>query len=510
MRRHRASPYDSAGLRKEYNEVVDTQDIEIGLSDFGIGPFPDQNRIRPLINQWRLLPLAKKLGFDQEEIAAYLETFFDLFSGVSVHDFVDTMADFLPYVRAGALAVVETSSETSNKDKNKEDRSAPGERTIEEKAADVLALFSAVYAYISSVERIGQDKANGFSCEVYSQLVTLPPELLLNTSVFVSQVQEDSPSQFTKRLCQYPNDHNDVDDTFLRHVLVPIAHLRMGNPEPLMESLKRLSSVKNNAANSLSTAVVFMLEEQKSLSLIDFFSGLLSQSIKPQAFTVTVPDKQRQVRTLSSPDLHDPGSYLEALMVSLLVGRKDFITKGFNLNIAQEEGLGIMDGNYAEIGGEQRFGESLAQDYLDKRSVGILKASLLDGEAFAKAEEALNTLKTVMSRYKKESTKELKETEKWDRLTKPVSLDTEVQDEEGGTTPLSEWIPAEPDMPEAVERYSEAVSKLPQDIQPIFRRVWDEGETPRQAAISLGYEWTSALERKIERMIKKTYKEMLS
>jgi hypothetical protein len=489
---------------------MDVQDMEIGLSGFGIGPFPDQNRIRPLISKWRLLPLAKKLGFDQEEIAAYLETFFGLFSGVSVHDFADTITHFLPFIRARALAVVETSSNTSNKDKNKEDRSVLGERTNEEKAADVLALFSAVYAYISSVDRIGQDKANDFSCEVYSQLVILPSELLLSTSAFVSKVREDSSSQFIKRLYQYPNGQNDVDDTLLRHVPVLIAHLCMGNPGPLRELLRRLSMVKDNAANSFSSAIVFMPKEQKSLSLIDFFSGLLNQSIKPQAFTVTVPDMQRKSKKLSRPDLHDPGSYLEALMVSVLVGRKDFITKGVNLNIAQEEGLGIMDSNYAIIGGEQGFGESLAQDYLDKRSVGILKASLLDGEAFMKAGEALDTLKTMMSRFKNESTQELKEVQKLDKLTKPVSLDTEVEVDEGGTSSLFECIQAEQDPLEALGRYYEAVSKLPKEMQLIFRRVLEEGETPKQAAMSLGYEWTSAVERKVERMKKKIYEEMLN
>lgn len=490
---------------------MEAKDMGIGLSGFGVGPFPDRSRIRLLVNQWRLLPLAKALGFDEEEITADLEKLVDLFSGVGVGDFVENMRSVVPYVRIGALAIAETSFETCNGDKNKEDRTAAGERKIEEKATDVLALFSALYAYISSVERIGEDKANDFSLKVHAQLRDLPTEFLLNFPAFLAQVREEDPSRFMKRLYHYPDDHDNDDESFTRETLAPFAKFRMGDSEPLIqviERLKRHSSAKNNVADSLSSAVVFIIKERKSLNLVDFFSGLVDGSIKPQMFTVTVPDETRHVRPLSRPDLHDPGSYLEALMVSLLVGRKGFIIKGINLNIAQEEGLGIMDGNYAEIGGEQRFGESLAQGYLDKESEGILKASILDGEAFVKAEEALGTLKTVMSRFKKESTKELKEVEKLDKLTKPVSLDTEVEDEEGGTTSLSECLPTEQDLLEAVNRYCEAVSDLPQDMQPLFRRVWEEGETPKQAALNLGYDWTSTLERQVERMIRKIRSKM--
>ena len=492
---------------------MEPKDMGIGLSGFGVGPFPDRNRMGPLIKQWRLLPLAKALGFDEEEITADLVKLFDLFSDIGVDNFVENVRSVLPYVRVGASAIAETSFETCNGDKNKEDRTATGKRKIEEKAADVLALFSALYAYISSVERIGQDKANEFCLKVHAQLRTLPPELLLNVSAFLTKVQEESSLQFTKRIYDYPNDDNNGDESFTLKVLVPFAKFRMGNSEALIqviEQLKRHSTVKNNTTDSLSRAVVFIPKERKLLSLVDFFSGLVDGSIKPQMFRVIVPDKPNQVRPSSRPDLHDASCYLEAIMVSLLIGKKDFITKGINLSIAQDEGLAIMDHNYAEIGGQQGDGESFARNYLDGQIECILKRSLLNGEAFTKAEEALNTLKIVMNWFKKDTTKYLKTKERLRKLAEPVSLDTEVEDEEGRTTPLSEWIPAEEDLLEALEGYSEAVSKLPQDMQPIFRRVWEKGETPKQAAINLGYEWTSALERKVERMIKKVYEEMLS
>lgn len=103
----------------------------------------------------------------------------------------------------------------------------------------------------------------------------------------------------------------------------------------------------------------------------------------------------------------------------------------------------------------------------------------------------------------------LKEREEITRRCQPISLDAEVEDEEGEATSLSECLPGEQDLLDAVDRYYEAVSHLPEDMQPIFRRAWEEGETLKQAAINLRYEWTSALERKTQRMIKKIYEEML-
>jgi len=167
-----------------------------------------------------------------------------------------------------------------------------------------------------------------------------------------------------------------------------------------------------------------------------------------------------------------------------------------------------MDGSYAELGGEQGVAESLAQGHLCECSQGIIAAPMLEGESLNRTQKAVETLQSLMVRFKKESTKELKEAQRLDKLTKPVSLDTEVEDEEGGTTSLSECLPAEQDLLEAVDRYCEAVLELPEDVQPIFRRVWEEGETLKQAALNLGYDWTPTLERQVERMIRKIRSKM--
>jgi len=63
-------------------------DIEIGLSGLGVGPFPDQDKVGDLIRQWRLLPLAKALGFSEEALTSYIVEFLGLFSDASVNDFV--------------------------------------------------------------------------------------------------------------------------------------------------------------------------------------------------------------------------------------------------------------------------------------------------------------------------------------------------------------------------------------------------------------------------------------
>ena len=98
--------------------------------------------------------------------------------------------------------------------------------------------------------------------------------------------------------------------------------------------------------------------------------------------------------------------------------------------------------------------------------------------------------------------------------TDPLSLDTEV--EPGGAETegderllLGDLVPSTADIAEAEGKYLEAVSQLPADMQPIFRMILKTGRTPKEAAISLGREWTPALERQAQRMKRKIIKKML-
>lgn len=79
-------------------------DIEIGISGLGVGSFPDQDKVGGLIRQWRLLPLAKALGFSEEALTNYIVEFLGLFSGTSVNDFAKKFRnDFLPQWTDGLL-----------------------------------------------------------------------------------------------------------------------------------------------------------------------------------------------------------------------------------------------------------------------------------------------------------------------------------------------------------------------------------------------------------------------
>ncbi len=195
-------------------------------------------------------------------------------------------------------------------------------RTVEEKAMDVLALFTALYAYLASVEKAGLDPANAFSLKVHADVRNCPSDITLDLPGTFTELQKQNPSQFTSLLRQYPDDGDD--------------------------------------ASIFQGATVFIPQEQKTINFCDFVKGLRDHSIaKPDRYYVIPVKKPERPKKRRNADLHDAGCYLESLMLSLLVGREDFITKGVSLSVAQDEGLAIMDGRYSELGGEQGIAESL-------------------------------------------------------------------------------------------------------------------------------------------------------
>jgi len=452
------------------------ENIEIGISGLGVGPFPKPNEIGHLVGQWCLLPRAKMLGFNEEELTAYLVELFNLLSGVSVSDLArimrndlrtildDPVRHILPHIKTGALTTAQKLPKTPSETESGEYE--PMSWMMEEKAADILALVTALWGYFSSVERIGQDKANAFSLWLYADLRSHAHEL--NLPVLLAELQKGSPGQFTKRLREYPNSDDD--------------------------------------ASFFAGATVFTVQEGKGklLSLSEFVKGLQNQSIVMPARYMIIPPELRGRK----PDLHDPAYYLDSLLASLIIGGEDLITKGVNLRVAQEEGLAIMDGDYAELGGDQGIAESLAQDYLDKRSQGISKASLLDGEAFRRAVEGFDTLESLMTRFKKESTRELEEAEALRKLGQPKSLDEEMQSENGEVRTLAEMIPASANLEEAMPQLLEIFEKElePEDAELLKERFIDD-KSITEIAIERDWEYDSA-QKHICRLVNAVRKKM--
>jgi len=335
---------------------------------------------------------------------------------------------------------------------------------------DVLALFTALYAYLASVEKAGLDAANDFSLTVHSDVRNCPADTLLDLPGFFTELQKQNPSRFTSLLRQYPDDDDD--------------------------------------ASIFQGAIVFIPQEQKTINFCDFVKGLRGHSItKPDRYYVIPVKKSERPKKRRNTDLHDTGCYLESLMLSLLVGREDFITKGVNLSVAQDEGLAIMDGSYAELGGEQWIAKSLAQDYLDEHGQDIIATPMLDGESLNRTQKILETLQSLMVRFKRESTKELRESEALRKLGRPRSLAEEIEGEDGEITTLAEIIPAPPELEEALPRLLEIFEKLdPQDAELLWERFVDDKPLD-EIAIERGWKYDHA-QKRIRRLVKEIFAEM--
>jgi len=197
----------------------------------------------------------------------------------------------------------------------------------------------------------------------------------------------------------------------------------------------------------------------------------------------------------------------------LVFGRPDVIEKGLHFRLANEVVTGVITHRYVELGGEQDGDEGLepiARASLHKNWQMVANAPFLTGARQAAADVIDKATSFVENRQRWEC-KVLAEKERLERLSRPTSLDVPVETEEGESVPWVDLMPSEPDLMEAEMAYYEAVSKLSDErMRRIFRLSWEEGETPQKATVSLGYEWTSALQRQVERMIKKIEKEMLT
>jgi len=208
----------------------------------------------------------------------------------------------------------------------------------------------------------------------------------------------------------------------------------------------------------------------------------------------------------------DPREYTVAISLLLAFGRPDVIEKGLHSRLSNQVATSIITQRYVELGGEQGGDqglESIVKASLDKNWQMVEDAPFLTG-ARQIAKNVIDKATIFAENRQQWECQVLAEKERLQQLSQVTSLDIPVETEEGESVPLVDLMPSQPDLMEAEPLYYEAVSRLPEDMQPIFRRAWEEGEAPQQAAINLGYEWTSALERQVERLIKKIEREMLS
>ena len=205
----------------------------------------------------------------------------------------------------------------------------------------------------------------------------------------------------------------------------------------------------------------------------------------------------------------DSRDYIVGMVMLLGLGQQDMIQEGLHFRLSNQVVTRVIRHRYIEAGGEQHILESLVKASLDKDWQIVGNAPFLSG-ALQAAEGVIDKAVSFAENHQQWECQVLAEKERLEKLSQATSLDVPIQTEEGESVLLVELIPSEPDLMEALPSYYEVISSLPEDIQPIFQRAWEEGETPQQAAINLGYKWTSALERQVERMIKKIHKEMLS
>ncbi len=154
--------------------------------------------------------------------------------------------------------------------------------------------------------------------------------------------------------------------------------------------------------------------------------------------------------------------------------------------------------------------EESARILLNKRSSEI--ANWPVSKVTEKVNEEIEKIEKTISWLQSLETQGHTKIKELDMFSEALSLDRPFVDDENeqdsGTT-LGDIIPAGTDMDTAIVHYNEAISSLPNEGQQIFKRILDTGEPFKKAAINLGYTWTPALERRLERMKKRISEQIL-
>lgn len=206
------------------------------------------------------------------------------------------------------------------------------------------------------------------------------------------------------------------------------------------------------------------------------------------------------------PNMTNSGDYVASLFASLLCDRPD-IAKSINSKVSNSLTCQIIENRYVELGGEQHTLETIGQSCIDK---SVDKTSELPLNRIRTAiDKAFEETSNLLIRHQRQETGLLQYRNRLEELGKTVSLDTSIDKDGQETVTLESTIPVGQDMDMALDAYYSAVSRLPADMQPVFRRIIEKNESPKQAALNLGFNWTAALERRLERMKNKIYKEML-
>jgi len=167
----------------------------------------------------------------------------------------------------------------------------------------------------------------------------------------------------------------------------------------------------------------------------------------------------------------------------------------------------IIDNRYVELGGEQHTLEAIGQSCMEKS--GAKSAKLPLRQTKVAIDNAFEKVSNLLISQQRQEMGLLQSKARLEELSKTISLDTPIDKDGQDTVTLESTIPAGQDIDMALDAYHSAVSTLPKDMQPVFRRVIERNESPKQAALNLGFKWTTALERRLERMKEKIYKEML-
>ena len=222
-------------------------------------------------------------------------------------------------------------------------------------------------------------------------------------------------------------------------------------------------------------------------------------------------DQESIVRLISSADTQNPRSAVALSALSFLgkmSGHLD-ICQYFRRRLAFQIVAEVIEPHYFTLAGGSRVLDQIAQSQVRNHFETFERSLSFD---FAQREEEVrqfvDRLHSVLVAQQGFEIPLLEKKEEIGRKCQPVSLDSEVESEDGERVLLAELMRSEPDLMEALPSYYEAISTLPEDIQPIFRRVWEKGETPKEAAVNLGRQWTPALERQVERMTKKIRDQM--